>query len=791
MIARKILPALAFSTLTTALILTIGSAASAQTPAPPTPSPTFAQIRLATVTPTPPPEITPTTSPGISPTTTSLPVFPLSPGSIEGNINDTFPAVRYSFNATSGDSVTIRMQTTSGDLDPLLTLYAPDGSVIGRNDDETTGSRAARIALTLPQSGQYEIEATRFTPESTTGVLTSGTFRLTLTLSGTTIEQTPVDPLNASPDFGVPFTDITNQNRAAGVLNAETPVAYYAIGARQGDLIRAIMTGTGGDLAPRLRLLGRDNQPIGREIQTAENETVVFATITEPGWYLIEAGGDGSGSFDLFVNAIAATMLDVGTQVNGTFEPAAPSTSYLVNGRIGDQLNVIMFTTDSIGEVSPRITLRDVSGQELGSASGERFVTLRNTLPRSGLYLLEVDNADLTGSSGYNLRLNSTPLNINTLEVIDASYNKDYQGDISQDVPAQFYRFSGKTGDLVTITMATESESLDPYLILMDSDLNELTFNDNASARRDARIVQFRLPKDGDYLIMATRSELQSGSSTGSYDLALSAGEISLERGAVTVTLNWNTGADLNLYVRDPEGNTISYSRPNASSGGAMQIDSNTNCQTPSIQPVEHIFFPGTTPIPGDYRVWVWDQDGCGRNEATTFNLDIQVSGEQVIQTFGSTLPGQRYETAIRITDGGESGISEPGVVTNPSPQQQASEGGDIFIRYGETLSNSITNERYAVFYQFNGTIGDQIEIVMEQLTGNLDPYITLRDANNNNLPGGVNDDASSDTRNAVLTYTLPATGEYVIAATRFGVRDGTSTGDFQIRLSRLIDSEN
>ncbi|MBE2184986.1 MAG: PPC domain-containing protein [Anaerolineae bacterium] len=791
MFARKMPFTLCLFAFTAALILMIGSVADAQTPAPATPSPTFAQLRLATVTPTPPPAIAATLGPGIAPTITSLPVFPLAPGSIEGNINEAFPAVRYSFNAASGDSVAVRMQSTSGDLDPLLTLYAPDGAIVGRNDDETTGSRTARIALTLPQSGQYQIEATRFTPESTTAPRTSGTFRLELTLSGTTIEQTPVDPLSSIPDFGVPFTDITNQSRAAGALSAERPVAYYAIAARQGDLIRAIMTGTGGDLSPQLRLLSRDSQPVGRETQTAADETVAFATITETGWYLIEAGGEGTGSYILSVSAIAASTLEVGMQVTGAFETAAPSTSYLLNGRMGDEVNVIMFTTESSGAVSPRITLRDLSGQELGSARGERFVTLRTTLPRSGLYLLEVDNVNLTGRSGYSLRLNSAPLDVNLLEAIAASYNKDYTGEITREAGAQFYRFSGKLGDLVTISMNTDSASLDPYLILMDNDLNELTFNDNASARRDARIVQFRLPKDGDYLIMATRSGIQSGTSTGSYDLALSAGEISLESGAVTVTLHWNTGANLNLYVRDPLGSTVSYSRPDAPSGGALQIDSNANCQTPSIQPVEHIFFSGASPIPGDYRIWVWDQDGCGRSEVTAFDLDVQVSGEPVVQASGSTLPGQRYETAIRITDGGESGISEPGAVTNPSPQQQASEGGDIFIRYGEMLSGSITNERYAVFYQFNGTIGDRIEIEMERLTGDLDPFITLRDPDDNNLPGGVNDDANAATRNALLRYTLPVTGEYVIAATRFGVRDGTSTGDFQIRLLRLIDSEN
>ena len=51
-------------------------------------------------------------------------------------------------------------------------------------------------------------------------------------------------------------------------------------------------------------------------------------------------------------------------------------------------------------------------------------------------------------------------------------------------------------------------------LILMDNDLNELTSNDDVSTGRDSRITQFRLPKDGQYVIVATRSGLASGTTT-------------------------------------------------------------------------------------------------------------------------------------------------------------------------------------------------------------------------------------------------------------------------------------
>ncbi|MCC6804084.1 MAG: PPC domain-containing protein, partial [Anaerolineae bacterium] len=112
---------------------------------------------------------------------TTVPVFPLKPGAIEGNINNAAPVVRYSFDASADDSVSISMETTSGDLDPFLFLYAPDGTLVERNDDRESGNRNALIALTLPQQGTYVIEATRFEQAS---VLTSGTFRLTLALSG-------------------------------------------------------------------------------------------------------------------------------------------------------------------------------------------------------------------------------------------------------------------------------------------------------------------------------------------------------------------------------------------------------------------------------------------------------------------------------------------------------------------------------------------------------------------------------------------------------------------------------
>ena len=74
------------------------------------------------------------------------------------------------------------------------------------------------------------------------------------------------------------------------------------------------------------------------------------------------------------------------------------------------------------------------------------------------------------------------------------------------------------------------------------------------------------------------------------------------------------------------------------------------------------------------------------------------------------------------------------------------------------------------------------VTISAERLSGNLDPVIVLRDAADRPLPDGMNDDADATTQDARLTYTLPADGTYSIAVTRYGVRNGTTTGDFRVR---------
>lgn len=717
-------------------------------------------------------------APGVQAQTPSI--FPLRPGTVEGNINDNVPSVHYSFDAKAGESVTITMETTSGDLDPLLVLYDSGNNQIERNDDRESGDRNAEIVLTLSRGGTYVIEATRFETGNS-----SGTFRLTLAVAGTDTAETSDNPLDSPPVFGVTFTTIAYQDVVSGQVTPSQRIQYYAVGAQQGDLVRIIMTRTSSDLEPSLRVLNNRGEDLSRESQSRAGESIAYVTFPETGWYLIEAGGqEGSGTYDLYLNRLADAVLQVGQAITNTFVPQTPSLSYIINARFGDLITLNMFATDAASGVQPGIELLDLSLNVLEHAEGARFATLRTTIPRSAPYIVRVTNLRSATTGNFNLRLTSVPADISTLAPVKINYNSQKDGEITDTNPLAFYRFSGKTGELVTISMARQDSDLDSFLILMDSDLNELASNNDAGVDLDARITQFRLPKDGVYIILASRAGLTTGSTTGAYRLSLTAGEIALEDGVFGVTLTWTGVADLNLLVRDPSGRIVTWSSPESPTGGHMQIDSNTGCQTPSDQPVEHIYWDRLTP--GNYAVWAWYQDGCGRTDTVPYRLVIRSGGEDVATESGTLAVGQRLELPLRVVDDGRTVVLDSGTVTQPSPQQRASEGGDVPIRFGDTLVGTLDDQVYARFYRFTGDAGARIRIDAQRASGDLDLIVVLRDADNNNLPDAINDDNDDTTTDARLDYTLPSSGEYVIAVTRYGVRDGTTSGDFNLTLSQL-----
>jgi outer membrane protein assembly factor BamB len=84
----------------------------------------------------------------------------------------------YYFDAAQGQKATIRMDRTDSSLDCYLTLYAPDGTEVTRDDDSGDGTNALINQVTLSQNGRYRIVARSCCSYN------SGPYSLALTLEG-------------------------------------------------------------------------------------------------------------------------------------------------------------------------------------------------------------------------------------------------------------------------------------------------------------------------------------------------------------------------------------------------------------------------------------------------------------------------------------------------------------------------------------------------------------------------------------------------------------------------------
>lgn len=116
--------------------------------------------------------------------------------------------------------------------------------------------------------------------------------------------------------------------------------------------------------------------------------------------------------------------------------------------------------------------------------------------------------------------------------------------------------------------------------------------------------------------------------------------------GPIQVTLAWDTGADLDLHVTDPLGETISNTHRRSGTGGRMDRDGRGRCRPGTELNVENVFWEVEQPLGGTYRVQVhyWGEcnSSAGPTEAT---VSIAV-GDRARAFRYVVTPGERVTVA-------------------------------------------------------------------------------------------------------------------------------------------------
>jgi hypothetical protein len=102
-----------------------------------------------------------------------------------------------------------------------------------------------------------------------------------------------------------------------------------------------------------------------------------------------------------------------------------------------------------------------------------------------------------------------------------------------------------------------------------------------------------------------------------------------LQTGDIQVTLTWKTEDDLDLWVADPQGETINYNTKSSSSSGRLDLDANAACQgNLTNEPIENIYWADGGAPNGKFSVEVHYYEKCVSSKPITFHVRLLVDGE-------------------------------------------------------------------------------------------------------------------------------------------------------------------
>ncbi len=438
---------------------------------------------------------------------------------------------------------------------------------------------------------------------------------------------------------------------------------------------------------------------------------------------------------------------------------------------------------------------------------------VKATIQPDQIYLASVViNADGTVAAGAN-GVKIDPPSITGIDLksgIALTQNTPVNGVLTSKQPYQIYSFAAQAGDVVSAQINATSGSLDTLLLLADPSGNIVASNDDREKGvTDSAIQNFSVIVAGTYTLIATRYGQALGGTEGGYTLTL-AGAVTatatgtqtttvqvptfanVSRGSVEVSLQWSTAADIQLLVRDPQGDSVYDDKPTIPSGGTLAANGNNNCQASNgTSPVSYIYWPeGRLPTAGSYEIEVLYQSNCNDTTPVQFVLTVVANGNVVLQKNELLPADQRYVISYNIGLDGQITAGDGGIFGTKQKPDAASLLTSVVaemplaptLTTAQPATGSIRlNNKFDV-YVFDGKAGQVATVSMERLNGTLDSVLFLIG------PGGdqvtQNDDAAADTNNSLINnFVLPVDGKYTVIATHFGGQYGVTAGDYRLTL--------
>jgi len=457
----------------------------------------------------------------------------ISGSAITGRIDDNTPRAVYSVDGTRGEVMRFRLQATSGNLDPVLTVFDASGRVLFNRDDYQ-GSRNVETVLTFDDNTRYFIVVARFGHGLGS---TSGEYELLLEQVGVLSEQ------GTTLQYGTPVINtISNTN----------PQIFYTFQANAGDILNLEMVRSSGTLDPLLMVVdsGRFLVASNDDANEADrNARVDNLLIEESGTYVVvatrygESAGDSVGNFVLLVDEAgnsglgntrqAPIPLMLNQAVEGQLTAERFQQFYRFEGAQNQLVTVTMERLNREGQLDTLLILTDNEFQPLiendDGGSGQNSRIERYRIPANGTYFIiatRFGRSAGTSFGAYRLQLQDTGDAFNDVpaEVPRLLYGTVVQDAITADDPDSLFAFWGVEGDSISIVMNRSEGTLDPVLELLDNERLRIVRDDDGGSGINAVLENFSLPYTGVYYIRATRYEgsAKSSESSGRFNLILS-----------------------------------------------------------------------------------------------------------------------------------------------------------------------------------------------------------------------------------------------------------------------------
>jgi hypothetical protein len=475
---------------------------------------------------------------------------------------------------------------------------------------------------------------------------------------------------------------------------------------------------------------------------------------------------------------IGETTIAYGDVVGGTITNANYEFRYTFAAQAGDFVSIIMRATDRQENLDGYLTILAPNGaqlvvnDDLNSLESYDPGITNYEIPQSGIYTIiasRFNGIAGTSSGGFELSLEvvdgavitPTPAATEDLTETAITYGGRAQGDISNDTPYVAYQFVAQEGDVIGIQVNMLSGTLDPQVVLFSANGAEIASNDDDPLGGfNAYLRDFVIPEGGVYTIWATRFNRDQGTSEGQFELLLEKAG-----GGVTPPPVTNTGVIVLDEVVSGEITNGDFARTYTFSGTQGQV-------------VTFIMRANVGNL-DPYLILV-DPEGkqIARNDdGQDLGFNSSLDKVRLPMTGDYTVVASRFQVALGVTQG-----TFQLTATEDTGTSQALITVDE-MGLGDSISDGLNGGAYH-YYTFLAEAGDVVTILLANVSGNLDPFLSLEDSFGTELVRSYDDlfDEEDNVNNAIIRdFIIPNTGYYVIGAGY----SGETTGQYRLILNR------